>query len=251
MRFEEEVAVVKSRAAWGDNPYFSALSEGRFSRADFVETQIQFFHAVVFFNRPMAILAGRLPRAALRVRLLENVLEEHGSGSLASSHQATFRSLLTLLGVEQETLNNRAMGPEVRAFNTLLLGVCTLDDPITAMATLGMIEDLFSEISGFLGRQLVERDWLGSAQVVHYSVHEAVDVQHAHGFYEVIRDRWNRDGAHRDAVVSGLELGAYCFLRLYRDLYEARARRAIRSGRGAHSRVDEWAEAMSPKSGRS
>lgn len=31
------------------------------SREDFIETQIQFFFAVIFFSRPMAGLAGRMP----------------------------------------------------------------------------------------------------------------------------------------------------------------------------------------------
>jgi hypothetical protein len=34
------------------------LADGSFDREDFVETQIQFFFAVVFFSRPMMALAG-------------------------------------------------------------------------------------------------------------------------------------------------------------------------------------------------
>ena len=51
----------------------AALADGSFSREDFVETQVQFLFAVVFFSRPMAVLAGRLPRPEQRLSLLENV----------------------------------------------------------------------------------------------------------------------------------------------------------------------------------
>ena len=40
------------------NPYFSALRDGSFARDDFLETQIQFYFAVVFFSRPMAALGS-------------------------------------------------------------------------------------------------------------------------------------------------------------------------------------------------
>lgn len=240
MALDELVAETKANADWRSRPYFASLADGSFDRDDFVETQLQFFHAVVFFNRPMGVLAARLPRASLRLSLLENVREEHGEGQAGVSHQATFRELLRRLGVDDAQVRERAMGPEVRAFNTLLSGVCTLDDPITAVATMGVIEDLFAGISAFLGTQLVQNGWLSRDEVVHYAVHERLDVQHAREFYDVIRDRWDKGPEHRDAIRTGLELGTYAFLRLYDDLYAARERRAVREGRGAHSRIDNW-----------
>ena len=43
------------------NPYFVSLRNGTFDKDDFVETQIQFYFAVVFFNRPMAAIAAIQP----------------------------------------------------------------------------------------------------------------------------------------------------------------------------------------------
>ena len=43
-----------------------------FTREDFVETQLQFAHAVFFFSRPMRVLAGRVSSAQVRLPLLEN-----------------------------------------------------------------------------------------------------------------------------------------------------------------------------------
>jgi len=43
-----------------ENPYFVSIRERSFAKDDFVETQIQFFMAVIFFSRPMAALAAKM-----------------------------------------------------------------------------------------------------------------------------------------------------------------------------------------------
>ena len=53
---------LKTRLAPLENPYFRALRDGSMSREDFVETQLQFAHAVFFFSRPMLVLAGRIQK---------------------------------------------------------------------------------------------------------------------------------------------------------------------------------------------
>jgi pyrroloquinoline-quinone synthase len=64
---------LKLRIKASNSPYIVALRDGSMSREDFVETQIQFLFAVVFFSRPMAVLAARMPRPELRISLLDNV----------------------------------------------------------------------------------------------------------------------------------------------------------------------------------
>ena len=76
------LAQLKQRLNAIENPYLRALRDGSLSREDFIETQVQFLFAVVFFSRPMAVLAGRLPRPEMRLALLENVHDEHGAGNL-------------------------------------------------------------------------------------------------------------------------------------------------------------------------
>ena len=49
------------------NPYFESLRDNAFDFDDFVETQIQFYFAVVFFNRPMAALAAKIPTSWARL----------------------------------------------------------------------------------------------------------------------------------------------------------------------------------------
>ena len=231
---------LKSRSSVSDHPYFAALRDGSMSREDFIETQIQFLFAVTFFSRPMAVLAGRLPRPEMRLSLLHNVSDEHGAGDLGFSHERTFLTLLGRLGVSLEDIEARALWPEVRAFNTILAGACTLDDTFTALATLGIIEDLFSGISAELGSAILERGWLRPQELVHYATHETLDVAHADGFYRELDDAYERHPRHTYPIDQGLELGAYVFLRLYEDLYRARGRRWTRPVRGPHSLADGW-----------
>jgi pyrroloquinoline-quinone synthase len=160
MSMRAHVRDLHERLAYLDGRYLRALADGSFSREDFVETQVQFLFAVVFFARPMAMLAGRLPRPEMRLPLLENVQDEHGHGNLRLSHERTFLQLLERFGENAERIERRALWPEVRAFNTLLGGVCALDDTLTALATLGVIEDMFAHISAAIGKGIVARRWL-------------------------------------------------------------------------------------------
>lgn len=231
---------LKVRLAPFESPYLRALSDGSFEREDFVETQIQFLSAVVYFSRPMAVLAARLPRAEQRLRLLDNVRDEHGGGDLSLSHERTFLTLLERLGMSPGEIDRRAQWPEVRAFNLTLQGVCTHDDTPTALAMLGVIEDLFSGISARIGRAIVERGWLRAEELTHYPTHELIDQGHAEGFYRCIEPLASTDPRAAYQVEQGLELGAYIFLRLYEDLFRARKRRVVRGVSGPHSSADGW-----------
>lgn len=234
------IARLKERLNVSANPYLRALHDGSLSREDFIETQIQFLFAVVFFSRPMAVLAGRLPRPEMRISLLHNVGDEHGEGDLSLSHERTFLELLERLGISSADIERRALWPEVRAFNTSLAGLCTLDDTLTGLAALGVIEDLFAGISASIGRGIIERGWMEETQVVHYATHEALDVSHADGFYRELDGPYATHPRHRYQIEQGLELGAYVFLRMYEDLHRARGRRWTREVAGPHSLADGW-----------
>jgi pyrroloquinoline-quinone synthase len=238
------IAALKARVdPIGSSPYFRTLRDGSMTKEDFVETQIQFFHAVIFFSRPMAALVGRIPRPQMRLALLENLKDEHGAGRLTVCHENTFIELLARLGVERAEVDRRALWPEVRAFNMALLGTCALDDVYTGLATLGIIEDMFSGISAEIGQSIVARGWLKRRDVVHYATHEVLDVAHAEGFYASLYEPYEQHRRWRYQIEQGLELGAYAFLRLYDGLWTARERRWMRDVVGPHSLADgAWLE---------
>ena len=80
------VEAVLARVPYRENPYFTALHDGSFEREDFIETQIQFYMAVIFFSRPMAAVAARIPSAERRVEVVRNIWEEHGEGHARGGH---------------------------------------------------------------------------------------------------------------------------------------------------------------------
>jgi pyrroloquinoline-quinone synthase len=222
-----------------ENPYFKSLTDGSFSKDDFVETQIQFFWAVVFFSRPMAALAAKIPTPDLRIEIVRNVWEEHGEGNLSKIHGTTFVELLSRLAkITPEEVEKRTLWPEIRAFNTVLSGACVLDEYLTGVGMMGMIERMFADISAWIGRGIVARGWLSTEQMIHYSLHEKLDIKHSDDFFSILEKSWNQSAQDQYAIEQGLRLGAYIFNNLYEGLYRARARRSIRLTRGMHSRAE-------------
>lgn len=235
------IAAVKAQYRPQSNVYLRALRDGSFGREDFVETQVQFLSAVAFFSRPMAVLAGRLPRPEARLELLHSILEEHGEkGDSGLSHEDTFLTLLYRLGVDPASVDERALWPEVRTFNTALAGLCTLDDTLTALACLGMIEDLFDAIAPAIANAIVDRGFLRRDELVHYTAAEREQRSHAESFYEKLEGPYAVNARYAYMVEQGLDLGAYLLTNLYEGLYRARDRRATRKVRGPHSTATGW-----------
>lgn len=211
------------------NPYFVGL-EREMTREDFIETQIQFFYAVVFFSRPMAALAAKIPSPELRLEVLRNVWEEHGEGQLSHGHGQTFIEFLRRLqgGTREEVLmrvQRHALWPEVRIFNTALSGVTVLDDFIIGVAVMGMIERMFSEISSWIGQGVLARGWLSEDQMIHYKLHAKLDVKHAQDFFRVVADSYAKSDENRYLIEQGLRMGATLFDGLYAGLWKSRSRR--------------------------
>jgi pyrroloquinoline-quinone synthase len=235
---QDAVAAILDDVEPNENPYFVALRERAFDKDDFVETQIQFYYAVTFFSRPMAAVAAKIPSARMRVEVLRNVWEEHGEGDARAMHGETFKLLLERLaecGIDE--IESRALWPELRAFNTALIGCCVLDDWEIGTSCLGMIERMFAEISAWIGNGIVANGWLSRDRLVHYALHEELDVRHSDDFFAVLTPVWDRGERERYLIRQGLQLGAYVFDELYRGLHRARQRRALAPVRLPQDRV--------------
>lgn len=201
------------------NVYFSSLSDGSMPKVDFVKSQVQFFHAVGFFSRNLATLAARLPTSSGRAVLIHNLSEEHGLNEdnpaegfrPQLAHDRTFARFLETLGFSAGELSGSQPEPPVRAFNLALLGGCASESPGFALAALGMIEYAFADISALIGKRVVELGWVGSADLVHYSLHAEIDKRHAAELFEAAEATGEGDLA----IVGGLEFGRYIFNRLY------------------------------------
>jgi len=201
-----------------ENPYLRGLADGSLSLEAFRLTQEQFFYAVEFFSRPMAGLVARIPDPARRLDILHNVVEEHGEFDRARFHATTFRAFLSSIGDDPARLEQLDLWPEVRAFNSVLTASCVHDELEVGVGCMGIIEHAFAGISAAIGRAVVARGWVPAGDLVHYKLHEQIDERHAEEFFAVVEPLWD-DPARRYYVVQGLELGAYIFDRLYRDLH--------------------------------
>jgi pyrroloquinoline quinone (PQQ) biosynthesis protein C len=221
------------------NPYFTALQDGTFDKEDFIETQIQFFYAVDFFSRPMAALAAKIPTAQMRLEIIRNVWEEHGEGDLSIAHTKTFLMFLERLGnIKEDDVYKRALWPELRIFNTTLAAVCMLDDYMTGVGVMGMIEYMFSDISSSIGKGIIKRGWLNENNIVHYKSHEVLDVRHSDDFFNIIKNAYEKNDADRYYIDQGLWMGATLFHSTYLQLYQNRKRRLLRDVNVPHSRAE-------------
>jgi pyrroloquinoline-quinone synthase len=213
---------------YDQNPYFTKLKSGEFSKEDFVETQIQFYYAVIFFSRPMAALAAKIPSPELRLEVLRNVWEEHGEGQLCHGHGNTFFEFLNRLdSIQPEQVLKRGLWPEVRIFNTTLSGVTVLDDFLVGVAVLGVIERMFSDISAWIGQGVVSRKWFTDESLIHYKLHQKLDIRHSDDFFKILAEPFERSAENRYHIEQGLRMGATLFNDLYLGLWRSRGYRWV------------------------
>jgi pyrroloquinoline-quinone synthase len=218
-RVQAQAEAVLRRADFAGNPYLRALADGSMPAEVFRRTQEQFYFAVAYFPRPMAALLSRMPDPADRLDVLHNLVEEHGGFRPEEFHPATFRRFLRSVGAADDPAA-LTPGPAVHAFNALLHGTCLADLVETGLCCLGVIELAFAGVSAAVGRAVVDRGWVRADGLVHYRLHAEIDGRHAEEFFAVAEPGWD-DPGRRAAAGRGLELGAYAFDRLYRDLLAA------------------------------
>jgi pyrroloquinoline-quinone synthase len=201
-----------------NNPYLTALRDGSMTLDSFRRTQEQFFFAVTFFSRPMAGLVARIPDPKMRIDILHNLVEEHGEFVERAFHHNTFQQFLHSIGGKPVSLEGARLWPVLRAFNSILSSACVMDELEVGVSCLGIIEHAFAGISAAIGQAVVQHGWVKAENLVHYNLHAEIDQRHAEEFFAVVEPRWD-DPQRRYFIEQGLELGAYAFDRLYRDMY--------------------------------
>lgn len=203
------------RAHLPEIPYVRGVVDGSVSHHDFVRSQVQFFFAVEAYPRHLSGLAARSAAPGARKVLEDNIRDEAGAGHAANSHVATFRALLSNLGVSAAETDATPHWPCVDAFNAGVRDACLQGPEAGGLAAVAAIEDLFTTISRDLGRAIVERTWLGRDEVVHYNVHETLDRAHADALY---RELDAAPPSEERAIAVGLETGIGLMARLYAGL---------------------------------
>lgn len=208
---------------YNNNPYFKALQKQIFDKNDFIETQCQFYNAVKFFSRPMAVVAAKIPNPELRIEILRNVWEEHGEGDTTQMHGITFKELLFRLDKNSiKNIENASLSPDVRLFNTALTGVSVMDDFAVGVSVFGIIERMFVDISAWIAEEIVNNQWLAEDQLIHYTVHKKLDLKHSQDFFDVL-GHYHTEKKYE--IEQGLMMGATMFNNLYEGLYKNRKNR--------------------------
>jgi S-adenosylmethionine-diacylglycerol 3-amino-3-carboxypropyl transferase len=210
---------ILSRVGIMKNPYFEELKTGKLTLDSFRKTQEQFYFAVAYFSRPMAALISRMNDPFQRLDILHNIVEEHGDFSPEKFHKTTFEQFLTSLGSNKEKIAKTKISAEVMAFNSSLMGVCLGEDPLMGIGCNGIIEYAFATISATIGQAVVKNDWVKQENLVHYSLHAELDIRHSQEFF-VLLEPHMKDPSKRREVEAGLELGAYIFNNLYKNLHK-------------------------------
>ena len=206
-----------------ENPFFKAFATDTWERSDFAETQVQFFWAVRHFHRPMNELADRIPIHRNRSGIEQNVRDELGKNDSILSHEASFLLFLKrLYNLDEKEVRVRPIWPEVLAFNAALDQVCGQRHFAEAAAFMGVIELMFADFSNQIGSGVIQKNWLSTADLVHYNVHEKLDIEHAEDFFTVALPDWHE---RRDAIKASVIEGATVFDDLFRHLHIHRTQR--------------------------
>ena len=61
----------------------------------------------------------------------------------------------------------------------------------------------------------MENGWVSEEELIHYKLHAEIDKRHAEEIFAVVDPKWE---SLRYFIDQGLELGAYVFDRMFRDL---------------------------------
>lgn len=203
------------RASPQEIAYVRLVLDGSLSREDFLRTQVQFLFAVEPYADCLAMLAARCESPEARRVLEQNVRDEHGGGDPSDAHGQTFRALLGKLGVTAAQIDASPRWQCVEVFNAGVREACTTAPEPSGIATIAVIEDLFTDISAGLGRGIVARGWLAAEEIVHYDVHAQLDRIHADALYALLDPS---DETTVRAIEHGMARGVSLMVDLYAGL---------------------------------
>lgn len=181
----------------------------------FCESQSKFFFAVDYFARPMCALISRCENFEQRKIILENILEEHGELEYEKTHSYSFKKFLNSISV-----NTTQKSYAVDEFNAFLMHSAFFEHLITSFATFGIIEYIFLHVSKMIGTHLKKKNRTKNNVILHYSVHEELDIQHSTDFFSLVPLEELKNEEKKKLFIDGLQKGAAAFKNLYDRIYK-------------------------------
>ena len=208
---------LKDNTPLNNELYFKSLANGTMSFDVFKKSQTNFYSAVCYFSRPLFVLCSRMNSYSERLKILENIFDEHGNGEIDKAHGKTYKQYLINLGVKEQKIKENEFHISVKNFFSKVDNVVRNDDLQKAIAMYGIIEDRYTIISSIISKTLLKNNWLDESKLTHYLVHEEIDMYHSKLFYDLIEKRWFEQSSNIH-IKEGLKLGNKLILKLFNEL---------------------------------
>ena len=208
---------LKKNTPIDDELYFRSLQNNTMTFDAFKESQTNFYGAVCYFSRPLFALCSRIDNYVDRLNILENIIDEHGNGNINVAHGNTYKEYLINLGVSEKTIEKSSNHISVSNFYSKIDQTVKEDNIDTAIAMFGIIEDRYTEISSFIAKTVVRKNWLDESKLSHYSTHKELDIHHAELFYKLIEQKWSNNQSMQ-YIKTGLNLGNELVMKLFNEI---------------------------------
>ena len=208
---------LKENTSIKDQPYFRLLNQDRMSFETFKYSQVNFYKSVLKFSKPLFVLCSRIDNYEDRLKILENIFDEHGNGNLKDTHGNTYKTYLNSLGIGDNKFPESYEHVSCSNFFSEVEKIVSLGNIDKALAMYGIIEDRYTEISSFVAKIVLKNKWIDKENLIHYSTHEELDKYHAMLFYSIIEQRWEKEKS-QNQIKKGLNIGNELVLRLFNDL---------------------------------
>lgn len=156
------------------------------TREEFLKSQVGFYYAVKAFPQMLCKLASQIETSEIRLKVAENIWEEHGNGYTQQFHTKSFINYLTSLGFKDDKLQHNF-------FVDAWIKQC-LSLPFSASqyaAHLAGIEYIYAKISLLVCKTLENFDSV--CEQNHYEKHGELDFHHAQDLLEVAYELENTD----------------------------------------------------------
>ena len=143
---------LKENTSIKDQPYFRLLNQDRMSFETFKYSQVNFYKSVLKFSKPLLVLCSRIDNYEDRLKILENILDEHGNGNLKDTHGNTYKMYLNSLGIGDNKFPESYEHVSCSNFFSEVEKIVSLGNIDKALAMYGIIEDRYTEISSFVAK---------------------------------------------------------------------------------------------------
>ena len=208
---------LKKRTPIDKQLYFDLLKNNKMSFETFKESQTNFYGAVLNFSKPLFLLCSRMDSYIDRLKILENIFDEHGNGDPYKTHGYTYKKYLVSLGVDKRNISENFEHISTSNFFLKVNETVNNDKMDIAIAMYGIIEDRYTEISSFIAKTILKNKWLNEENLVHYEMHQELDKYHAKLFYSIIEKNWVGNTSLKD-IKKGLNLGNKLVFKLFNEL---------------------------------